>query len=351
MENLIRVGITHGDINGIGYEIIIKTLLDSRLVDVCTPIVYGSSKVMAYHRKALNIDNFSLNNIQEAKEANPKRASIINCVDDTVRVELGKASRMGGEAAYMALEKAVQDLMEHQIDVLVTAPINKYTIQQKGFEFPGHTEYLQTKFEENDSLMLMVSPSLKVGVVTGHIPLVDVPGSINSDLILSKLRLMSRTLLSDFNIRKPKIAVLGLNPHVGDKGLIGKEESEIIEPAIKIAREEGIIALGPYSADGLFGSSSFASFDAVLAMYHDQGLAPFKAISSDSGVNFTAGLPVIRTSPAHGTAYEITGQNRANPESMRQAIYLACDAFRTRKANRELERNSLEPSDSVEDQE
>ena len=350
MENMIRVGITHGDVNGIGYEVIIKTLLDSRLLEICTPIVYGSSKVMAYHRKALNIDNFSLNNIQVAKEANPKRASIINCVDDTIRVELGKASRMAGEAAYMALEKAVQDLMEHQIDVLVTAPINKYTIQQEGFEFPGHTEYLQTKFEEKESLMLMVSPNLKVGVVTGHIPLADVPGAISSELILNKLRLMSRTLSSDFNIRKPKIAVLGLNPHVGDMGLIGKEEVEIIEPAVNQAREEGILALGPYSADGLFGSSSFSHFDSVLAMYHDQGLAPFKAISSDSGVNYTAGLPVIRTSPAHGTAYEIAGQNKANPGSMRQAIYLACDAYRTRKANRELERNSMEPSDSGENQ-
>ena len=307
MENLIRVGITHGDINGIGYEIIIKTLLDARLMEVCTPIVYGSSKVLAYHRKALNIDNFSLNTILEAKEANPKRASIINCVDDSIRVELGKPTKMAGEAAYMALEKSVQDLMEHQIDVLVTAPINKFTIQQEGFEFPGHTEYLQTKFGEPEALMLMVGPNLKVGVVTGHIPLADVPGSLNVELIVKKLRLMNRTLQLDFNIRKPRIAVLGLNPHMGDMGLIGMEEVEIIGPSINQAREEGILALGPYSADGLFGSSSFAHFDAVLAMYHDQGLAPFKAIAFDSGVNYTAGLPIIRTSPAHGTAYEIAG--------------------------------------------
>ena len=338
---MIRVGITHGDINGIGYEIIIKTIQDARLMEVCTPIVYGSSKVMAYHRKALNIDNFSLNTVQEAKEANPKRASIINCVDDSIRVELGKPSKMAGEAAFMALEKAVQDLMEHRIDVLVTAPINKYTIQQEGFEFPGHTEYLQTKFEEPESLMLMVSPALKVGVVTGHIPLSDVSASLNPELILKKLRLMNKTLQNDFNIRKPKIAVLGLNPHMGDKGLIGKEEVEIIEPAINTAREEDILALGPYSADGLFGSSSFSHFDAVLAMYHDQGLAPFKAIAFDSGVNYTAGLPIIRTSPAHGTAYEIAGGNKASAESMRQAIYVAIDTFKTRKANWELARNAM----------
>ncbi len=338
---MIRVGITHGDINGIGYEVIIKTLLDARLLAVCTPIVYGSTKVMAYHRKALNIDNFSLSNIQEAKEANPKRASIINCVDDSIRVELGRPSKMAGEAAFMALEKSVQDLMEHQIDVLVTGPINKYTIQQEGFEFPGHTEYLQTKFDEPESLMLMVGPNLKVGIVTGHIPLVDVPGSLNQELILNKLRLMNRTLKTDFNIRKPKIAVLGLNPHMGDKGLIGKEEIDIIEPSINLAREEDILALGPFSADGLFGSSAYTHFDAVLAMYHDQGLGPFKALSFDAGVNYTAGLPIIRTSPAHGTAYEITGENKASPESLRQAIYLACDTYKIRKANRELERNSI----------
>lgn len=342
MENLIRVGITHGDINGVGYEIIIKTLLDARLLDICTPIVYGSSKVMAYHRKALNIDNFSLNTIQSAREASPKRGNIINCVDDSVRVELGKPSNMAGEAAFMALEKAVQDLMEHQIDVLVTAPINKSTIQREGFDFPGHTEYLQTKFDEPESLMLMVGPSLKVGIVTGHIPLASVPSSISMDSILKKLRLMNKALKTDFTIRGPRIAVLGLNPHVGDQGLIGKEEIEIIEPAIKQAREEGIIALGPYSADGLFGSYNFSSFDAILAMYHDQGLAPFKAIAFDLGVNYTAGLPVIRTSPVHGTAYEIAGAGKANPESMRQAMYLAIDSFKTRKSNRELVRNSMD---------
>ncbi len=341
MENLIRVGITHGDINGVGYEIIIKALMDARLMDVCTPIVYGSSKVLAYHRKALNIDNFSLNTVMEAREANPKRASIINCVDDSVRVELGKPSKMAGEAAFMSLEKAVQDLTEHQIDVLVTAPINKSTIQREGFEFPGHTEYLQTKFEEKEALMLMVGPNLKVGVVTGHIPLSEVPGKVSKELILKKLHLMNTTLQNDFNIRKPRIAVLGLNPHMGDMGLIGKEELEIIEPAIKQAREENIVALGPYSADGLFGTSNYSKFDAILAMYHDQGLAPFKALAFESGVNFTGGLPVIRTSPAHGTAYEIAGAGKADPESLRQSIYLAIDTFKTRKANRELARNAM----------
>lgn len=340
-ENKIKVGITQGDINGIGYEVIIKALMDPRILDVCTPVVYGSPKVLAYHRKALNIPNFSLNSVATAREANPRRANLINCLDDNARVELGKASGYAGEAAFIALEMAVHDLIEHQIDLLVTAPINKYTIQSKDFNFAGHTEYLQEKLSSSDVLMLMVSEYLKVGVVTGHIPLAQVTSEITKDLLLSKLHLLDRSLRYDFDIGTPRIAVLGLNPHSGDQGLLGSEEEEIIRPALEIARQEGVMALGPYAADGYFGSGLYQKFDAVLAMYHDQGMAPFKALSFDSGVNYTVGLPFVRTSPAHGTAYEIAGLDKASADSMRQAIYMAVDIYKCRKANRELKKNAL----------
>jgi 4-hydroxythreonine-4-phosphate dehydrogenase len=340
-ENPIRVGITQGDINGISYEVIIKTLSDSRIMDFCTPIVYGSPKVLAYHRKAINVDNFSLTQIQEAREAKPNRGHIINCHDDNIRVELGKATPYCGEAAFQALEIAVKDLIDHQIDVLVTAPINKHTIQQKEFKFPGHTEYLQDRLEEPDSLMLLIAPELRMGVVTGHVPLSQVPSLITPEKILSKLRLMNTSLKNDFNIRKPRIAMLSLNPHAGDHGLLGTEEIDILEPTIKLANDEGILVLGPFAADGLFGSGNYSKFDGVMAMYHDQGLAPFKALSFDQGVNFTAGLPVIRTSPAHGTAYELAGLGNASPDSFREALYLACDIYKTRKMNKELQKNAM----------
>lgn len=340
-DQRIVVGITQGDINGIGYEVIIKALLDPRILEICTPVVYGSPKVLAYHRKALNIPNFSLNTIASAREANNRRANLINCLDDNVRVELGKSSGYAGEAAFIALEMAVKDLAEHQIDLLVTAPINKHNIQSKDFSFAGHTEYLQEKLGVPEVLMLMVSDYLKVGVVTGHIPLNQVSAELTSDLILRKLRLLDHSLRNDFDIRAPRIAVLGLNPHSGDQGLIGQEEEGIIVPALEKARQDNIMALGPYAADGYFGSGLYQKFDAVLAMYHDQGMAPFKALSFDTGVNFTVGLPVVRTSPAHGTAYEIAGLDQASPDSMRQAIYMAVDIYKTRKANRDLKRNAL----------
>jgi len=340
-DHRIRLGITQGDINGIGYEVIIKTLMDPRILDICTPIVYGSPKVMAYHRKALNIPNFSLNSVASAQEANPRRANLINCLDDNARVELGKPTGYAGEAAFISLEMAVADLMAHQIDLLVTAPINKHTIQSKDFNFTGHTEYLQEKLSADDVLMLMVSEYLKVAVVTTHLPLSQVSEAITKENILSKLKLLNQSLRNDFNIGTPRIAVLGLNPHAGDHGLLGPEEEEIIKPAIDQARKENIMAIGPYAADGYFGSGLYQKFDAVLAMYHDQGLAPFKALSFDSGVNYTAGLPFVRTSPAHGTAYEIAGLDQASPDSMRQAIYMAVDIYKARKANRELKKNAL----------
>ncbi len=348
ISNKIKVGITQGDINGIGYEIIFKALADNRVLDIFTPVIYGSSKVAAYHRKALNIANFSLNSIRTPDDAHPKRVNIINCLDDEVRVELGKSTAIAGEASFKALELAVQDIKRGAIDVLVTAPINKKNIQSDKFPFPGHTEYLARQAESDEVLMLMVSDVLKVGVVTGHIPLKEVANNITIDNIVEKLKILDSTLRIDFTIRKPRIAVLGLNPHAGDEGVIGNEEEEIIIPAVNKAKEEGIMALGPYPADGLFGSDRLKNFDAILAMYHDQGLAPFKALAFTNGVNYTAGLPFIRTSPDHGTAYDIAGMNKADKESFLNAIYLAIDAFKNRKENQNLAKNPLKNFDKNE---
>ncbi len=338
----IRVGISQGDINGVSYEVIIKSLTDPRILDYCTPVVYGSPKVGAYHRKALNINNFSFNNIKNAIEANPKRVNIVDCLDDNIRVELGKSTPMAGEASAMSLGTAVNDLKQGVIDVIVTAPINKLNIQSEKFPFRGHTEYLAHHFEANDVIMLMVSDLMKVAVVTGHVSLADVPGLLSVDMLVGKLRLLNSTLIRDFGIIKPRIAVLGLNPHCGEEGLIGNEEKDIIQPAFDKARGENIMALGPFPADGFFGSDSFSKFDAILAMYHDQGLSPFKALAFDSGVNFTAGLPVVRTSPAHGTAFEIAGQGIASPDPFRNAIYLACDIFNNRKEYDDLVSGSVD---------
>jgi len=337
----LKIGISQGDINGISYEVIIKSLMDNRIFELFTPILYGSSKIVAYHRKALNITNFSMNNIKSPADANHKRANIINCLDDDTRVELGKSTQIAGAASLRSLEKAIEGVKAGEIDILVTAPINKNNIQIKGFDFPGHTEYLKSKFEADEVLMLMVGEKLKVGVVTGHIPLKDVSSAITKDNILKKLRILNKSLIEDFAITNPKIAVLGLNPHAGDNGLIGKEEQEVIQPAIEDARNEDIMALGPYSADGLFGSDDYTKFDAVLAMYHDQGLAPFKALVFSKGVNYTAGLQVVRTSPAHGTAYDLAGKNKANPESFRQALYLAVDIYNNRKKYKEMTKDPL----------
>jgi 4-hydroxythreonine-4-phosphate dehydrogenase len=349
MENLqptIRVGITHGDYNGIGYEVIIKTLDDIRINDLCIPIVYGSAKVAAYHRKAININNFNFNHIKSAEQANNKRSNIINCIDDNNKVELGSASKAAGLGAFRALEKAVEDLKDNKIDVLITAPINKNTINSKQFEFPGHTEYLKERFGVEEVLMLMVGENIKIGVVAGHVPIKEVSAQITEENILKKLRLMNKSLLQDFGLRKPKIAVLGLNPHAGDEGLLGTEEQEIIIPAINKAREENIMAVGPYPADGFFGANSHTKFDAILAMYHDQGLVPFKLLEFEKGVNFTAGLPIVRTSPAHGTAYGITGQGIASEESFRNALYLALEIYKNRELYNEMTSNQLDSEDS-----
>jgi 4-hydroxythreonine-4-phosphate dehydrogenase len=344
INDKIVVGITQGDINGIGYEIIIKTLSDIRINELCIPVVYGSPKVAAYHRKAMNVENFSFNQIKDINEVNPKRSNIINCMDENVRVELGKSNEYCGEGSIKALEFALNDLKKGKIDVLLTAPINKHNIQSDNFSFPGHTEYLANAFNVEEVLMLMVSDVMRVGIVTGHVPLSEVPKLITEEAILKKLRILNNTLISDFEIRKPRIAVLGLNPHAGDEGVLGKEEQTIIIPAIDKANAENILAMGPYPTDGLFGSDGFSKFDGILAMYHDQGLTPFKALAFDTGVNFTAGLPIIRTSPAHGTAYEIAGQGVASENSFRKALYLALDIFKKRKMHTELIKNPLKLS-------
>jgi 4-hydroxythreonine-4-phosphate dehydrogenase len=344
-QKLIIAGISQGDINGIGYEVIIKALMDPAIIELFVPVVYGSPKVAAYHRKALNINNFSFNNIRTAEEANNKRVNLVNCLDDNVRVELGKSTQHGGESALISLEKAIDDLMAGKINVLVTAPIDKKNVQSEKFHFPGHTEYLKSKFGVDEALMFMIGESLKIGIVTGHVPLSKVPEMITIESVLRKIRLMDHSLKFDFAVRKPRIAVLGLNPHAGDNSLLGSEEAEKIAPAILKAQQEGILAFGPFPADGFFGAGSFKNFDGILAMYHDQGLAPFKALSFDTGVNFTAGLPVVRTSPVHGTAFSIAGKGEASENSFRQALYLACDIYRNRQLYNVISRNPLRHQD------
>ena len=343
----IKIGISQGDINGISYEVILKTLIDPRIYEFCIPILYGSPKVLAYHRKALNLGSFTINTIRTADEAFDKRANLINCLDDNVRVELGKSTTHAGEASLVSLRAAVKDLKENKIDALVTGPINKNNIQSDQFHFSGHTEYLTAEFGVEESLMIMVSEVVKIALVTNHIPISQVAASLTIDKILSKIRILNKSLLVDFGIRKPKIALLSLNPHAGDEGLIGSEETEVILPAIERAKLEGIVAVGPYPADGFFGSSNFNKFDAVLAMYHDQGLIPFKTLVFEDGVNYTAGLPIIRTSPAHGTAYNLVGKDEASEISFRQALYLACDIYKNRLEYAQLTSNPMKNLDAA----
>ena len=327
----IIVGITQGDGNGIGYEVIIKALADPRILESFTPVIYGSSKIFGFYKKLIhNIEQMDTNVISSAKDAHPRRINIVNCLPDNVFVEPGQATPESAKAAITSLEWAVRDIRKGDIDVLVTAPINKKAMVGEGFGYTGHTEYLQNAFGVKDIIMFMVSQTMKVGVVTGHIPLKDVPSSITKEKIISKLRLMDQSLKRDFGVDMPKIAVLSLNPHCGDGGLLGSEEQNIIRPAIDEAVEQGILAFGPYSPDGYFGLREYNKFDATLAMYHDQGLEPFKALSFSDGVNFTAGLPIVRTSPDHGTAYDMAGRDAADPLSMRASIFAAIDIYRNR---------------------
>ena len=337
----IRVGITQGDINGIGYEIIFKTFENPEMFDICTPIVFGSPKAAAYHRKALEME-ITYNAIEKATDAQAGKLNIVNCNNDELHIELGSSSAEAGLAAFQALEKAVEAYKNGEIDVIVTAPIDKNAIQSEQFKFPGHTEYLQEcSGEEYKALMILCSEDLRIAVATSHLALRDIPAAITPELLEEKITLLNNSLKEDFNIDAPKIAVLSLNPHAGDNGLLGKEEIEVITPTIRKMNDGGIFCYGPFAADGFMGCGKYDNFDAILAMYHDQGLAPFKALAMNSGINFTAGLPIIRTSPAHGVAADIAGQGIADENSFRQAIYVAIDILRNRKFYAEARRNPL----------
>lgn len=340
-ERKIRVAITQGDTNGVGYEVILKVFADPEMLELCTPIIYGSPKIAAYHRKALNLEtNFSI--INSAEEVRDGRLNLLTCFDEEIKIELGQPSQEAGQAALMALDRVMTDFRSGFYDVLVTAPINKATIQSPGFQFPGHTEYIETSVGDGQkALMILMNDSLRVALVTTHLPVKDIAKAITKEAIVEKATVFHQALKRDFRVSIPRIAVLSLNPHAGDDGLLGSEEKDIIAPAIEELAAKGIQAFGPYAADGFFGSGTYDHFDGVLAMYHDQGLAPFKAIALESGVNYTAGLPIVRTSPDHGTAYDIAGQGCADENSMRQAIYTAIDVFRNRQFYDEPLQNPL----------
>lgn len=339
-DNKVIIGISQGDINGIGLEVVLKTLMEPAIAEVCTPVLFSSQKTVSYYRKVLGLEDFSFNPMREFSQLNHKKVNVFICYEEEVNIEMGKSTPVGGKYAYISLEKATQALMENNIHGLVTAPINKNNIQSNEFKFVGHTEYLGSKLG-GDPLMLLCSDNgLRVAVVTGHMPLKDVPSSISSELISKKLVQLHESMIRDFGIRKPKIAVLGLNPHAGDEGLIGREEKEIIVPAIEKTKLNGLV-YGPYAADGFFGSGTYKQFDAVLAMYHDQGLIPFKTLSFNEGVNYTAGLNAVRTSPDHGTAYDIAGKNVASEQSFKKAIYAAIDIYRSRKLYAEISADPL----------
>ncbi len=327
----IRVGITHGDYNGVSYEVMIKALMDSRLYELFTPVIYGLPRVIGFHRKHMHLSDFNYNVISNISKLTVKKLNICSISDEEVKIEFGKSVKLAGDYAFQALETAVKDLKDKKIDILVTAPINKENIHSEKFAFQGHTEYLTQRFSTENSLMLMVSDEIKIGTVTSHIPISEVAGTITEELILTKLAILNNSLKKDFLINKPKIAVLGLNPHAGDKGLIGTEDESMIRAAIAEAKKQDTLAFGPFPADGFFGSGNYTKYDAVLAMYHDQGLIPFKLMTLDGGVNFTAGLPIVRTSPDHGTAYDIAGENIASSDSMKAAIYLGIDIYKNRQ--------------------
>ncbi|MAO33190.1 MAG: 4-hydroxythreonine-4-phosphate dehydrogenase PdxA [Flavobacteriales bacterium] len=336
----IKVGITIGDLNGIGLETIIKTFKDSRMMEFCTPIVFGSTKVAALHRKSTKIKDFSFNVINHINQANSKRANLLNIWDNDIDVNFGKSTAKSGALSFDSLKQATNALKNKDIDVLVTAPINKSSIQKNVPGFIGHTEFLEGNFQ-GDSLMIMISERMKIAFVTGHVSLSDVKKSISIENIILKTKKLNTSLIQDFGIRMPKIAVLGLNPHAGEDGLLGDEETKYIIPAIKQLKKEGIIAFGPYSADSFFTNKNMKSFDGILSMYHDQGLIAFKTLSFSEGVNFTAGLNVVRTSPVHGTAHEIAGQGIADERSFREAVFTACDIYKKRVEFEKLNKNPL----------
>lgn len=342
MENKkIRIAITQGDINGIGYEVILKTFMELQMLELCTPIIYGQAKVAAYHRGVLSLQ-VPFNTIEDASQAQEGKLNVLNVSDEEMKTDLGECTKEGGRAAYEALDKAMRDWKEGKFDALVTAPINKSSIQSEDFPFVGHTEFLEARAGEGGkALMILFAGGLRVALVTTHMAIKDLAESITKPLIEQKATILEASLRRDFGIQKPRIAVLSLNPHAGDDGLLGDEEKTVIRPAIEALQEKGINAFGPFPSDGFFGHTDTDSFDGILAMYHDQGLAPFKALALDNGVNFTAGLPLVRTSPDHGTAFEIAGKGEAREASFRQAVYSAIDIVRNRQRYDEPLKNPL----------
>jgi len=329
-QNLPKIGITQGDINGIGYEVIIKVLSDSRMMESFIPIIYGQSRVFSYYKKNFGFEDLTYNVIRDASQAQPKRINIINHTDEELKIEPGMSTPVAGMASVAALKMAVEDLRNGVIDAMVNAPVNKANIQSEDFKFHGQTEYISSFYPYGDGLAMMVCGSLRIALATNHISLKEVPYVLTRDLLIKKLGILNKTLINDFNIVAPRIAVLSLNPHSGDNGLIGTEETLMIKPSMNVAKSHGILAFGPFSAYGFFGTGAWRRYDAVLAMYHDQGSVPFKVLANDGGVSFTAGLPVIRTAPTHGTGYDIANRNMADPDSFRHAIFLAIDVLKNR---------------------
>ncbi len=323
-----RLGITIGDINGVGPEVVMKALSDNRILNLVTPVIYGSGRVLTFYKKLLGLEEFNFSQVKGKGQFVNKSINVVNCWEEPIEVNPGKPTKETGLASLKALQCAVAEAKEALIDALVTAPIDKHSIHSEEFPFKGHTEFLAREFGGGESLMFMVSESLRVGLVTDHVPIKDVASLITKEKVENKLQLMEKSLRKDFGINKPKIAVLGMNPHAGDGGLIGKEDEEIIKVVISDTKNKGKLVFGPFPADGFFGTAQYRQFDAVLAMYHDQGLIPFKTIAFENGVNFTGGLSIIRTSPDHGTGYNIAGKNQANEASMREAIFLAGEIFR-----------------------
>ena len=339
-SDTIKVGISVGDINGIGIEVILKTFDDNRMLELCTPVIFASSKTVSAHRKELNL-NTQTQGVDDASKAVTGKINLVNVWKDTPQIEFGKETKEGGKYAFLSLKAAIKSLKKGDVDVLVTAPINKHNIQSDTFKFQGHTEFLESQLE-GESLMILMNESVKIGLITGHIPVQKIPETITPELIIEKVTIMYQTLIRDFGIARPKIAVLGLNPHCGDNGVIGNEDDEVVKPTLEKLQESGKLVYGPYAADGFFGSVSYKGFDGILAMYHDQGLAPFKTLAFGGGVNYTAGLSKIRTSPDHGTAYEIAGKGKADHNSFKQAVYMAIDIFNQRSTYDELTQNPLE---------
>ena len=341
MASKIKIGITIGDINGVGPEIIIKALSHPKILEYITPVIYGNTKVLSYHKNIVKNANFPFVSIKDIHSAAYKKINVINCWTEESDITLGQPSKKSGQFALMAIDKAVEDAKNGHIDAIVTAPINKKAMEMAGFKHVGHTEYLQEAFEAQEVVMTMVSDSTIIAVATNHLPIKDVASKIEKKKIIRKLKVLSRSLKQDFGKSRPTIGVLGLNPHAGDGGVIGSEETDVIEPAIKEAKRNDVLVAGPYPADGFFGGSDFKKVDAILAMYHDQGLVPFKLMSFGDGVNFTAGLPVVRTSPDHGTAYNIAGENKADASSMRKALFLAKDLYFNRREYADSTKNPL----------